>query len=73
MAINLTTAQPALAAAGIELAADFHALSSDQVLALLDLAKQQGYRAPASANGSLARCFFAALVRRARTMAAPNQ
>lgn len=66
MAVTYTpTTSRALEQAGITLNEDFHALSSDQVRALIDLADADKYRAPKSASGSRARCYYAALQRRA--------
>lgn len=52
---------------GIDFAADFHTLNTDQVLALVDMAKSWGYREPKNANGSRARYFFAFLAREPKT------
>jgi hypothetical protein len=45
---------------------DFHALNSDQVAFLLEAADHLKYKAPANANGSRARYFYAYLQRLAR-------
>lgn len=50
----------------IPLNRDFHALDSDTVARILDLARLVKYREPKNANGSKARCFHAFLKRRAR-------
>jgi hypothetical protein len=50
---------------------DFHALRSEQVQVLLDVAKEWGYREPKHANGSRARCFFYMLQRHANRSAKP--
>lgn len=63
MRLRYDLAQPHLAAAGIDLEADFHSLSSSQVGKLVELAKATGYRRPANANGSLAQYYFDALYR----------
>lgn len=44
---------------------DFHGLSSDQALQLLEFAKAHNYRKPANANGSTARMFYKMLERKA--------
>lgn len=51
----------------LDLAADFHALDSDTVQQLVDVAKAVGYRRPRNANGSTARYFFAYLARQPKT------
>jgi hypothetical protein len=51
----------------LDLSADFHALNSDTVLELVDVAKSVGYRAPKNRNGSPARCFFEYLTRSPKT------
>lgn len=65
--LKLTTAGAiaAATAAGIDLKADFHTLSSSQVDHLLGLRRLHGYRAPAAnrRNGSPARYFFSYLVK----------
>lgn len=55
-----------LEACGVALRADFHALSSSQVEALVAAAKRARYRRPAHANGSTGRYYHALLQRRAR-------
>ena len=50
-------------AAGVDFRADFHALPSSAVAALLDAADRYGYRTPRNASGSRARCFFQFLTR----------
>lgn len=47
----------------VDFSADFHTLSTEAVLALVDAAKANGYRKPKNANGSTARYFFAYLNR----------
>ena len=64
MTINLANALTALNSAGIDIDADFHALPSSQVEVLVELAKADGYKKPANANGSTARYYFAALQRK---------
>jgi hypothetical protein len=49
----------------IELGADYHALSTDQVQALIDWANRDKYRKPVNANGSRGRYYHAMLQRRA--------
>lgn len=52
---------------------DFHTLRSDQVLRLVDYAKQFGYRKSATSSGSTARAFHTHLSnRRARDIRASN-
>jgi len=51
--------------------ADFHALSSEQVQVLLDVANEWKYREPKHANGSRARCFFYMLQRHANRSVKP--
>lgn len=63
MAVNYTAVSGQLNTSGIDITADFHTLHSSQVRMLGYLAKTQGYRMPKDANGSLARYYFAALVR----------
>lgn len=48
----------------VDFSADFHALNSAAVDALVQAAKAAGYRKPKNANGSTARYFFAYLNRR---------
>jgi hypothetical protein len=64
--INLSSALSAFNTAGIETTADFHTLSTSQVEVILEQARLSGYRKPANANGSTARYFFAAVVRKRR-------
>lgn len=64
MAIDYQAAIGKLTSAGISLDTDFHALTSSQVLIVLDVAKAAGYRVPKNASGSPARMFFAALQRK---------
>lgn len=64
MAIDITSTLSAFNAAGIDINADFHTLTSSQVDVLVDLAKTQGYRKPVQANGSTARYYFAAVQRK---------
>jgi len=60
-------AQKTLKTFGITFREDFHTLRGDQVQALLDEAKAQGYRHPKNANGSTARYFFAAVQRKLKS------
>lgn len=48
---------------GLDLSADFHALNSETVGKLAEVAKAVGYRAPVNRSGSPARCFFEYLAR----------
>lgn len=48
---------------GIFKGANFHALRSDQVSALVECAKEQGYKKPKNANGSTGRYFYSRVVR----------
>jgi len=50
----------------IPLDRDYHALNSDVVHRILELATELKYRVPANANGSKARYFHAYLVRTAK-------
>lgn len=70
MAIDTERVRDALSAHGYQLeSVDFHALDSDAVLTLVDIARAQGYRKPRNANGSRARYFFyAAQRKRAREL-----
>lgn len=61
------TAIELLKVAGVDMAADFHALSTDQVLKVLEVANACRYREPKSASGSRARCFFEYLNRTRKT------
>ncbi|MGH9931702.1 MAG: hypothetical protein ACREA9_21070 [Pyrinomonadaceae bacterium] len=68
----MTTAKQAMrerlaSSHGIDFTSDFFTLSTDQVLALVDMAKSWGYRKPRNANGSTARYFFAFLAREPKT------
>lgn len=68
--MNTTATKKAAALAllpHLDLTADFHALDSDTVLQLADVAKAVGYRRPRNANGSTARYFFAYLARQPKT------
>lgn len=49
--------------AGVDFRADFHALPSSAVAALLAAADLHNYRQPRNASGSRARCFFYFLTR----------
>ena len=51
---------------GAPIDADFHALHSTQVNAIVDEARRAGYRKPKNANGSRGRYFFARLQRLCR-------
>jgi hypothetical protein len=62
--INVEHALSAFNEARIDWRADFHTLSSSQVETLVEIAREQGYRKPKSANGSTARYFFAAVARK---------
>lgn len=64
MAINLSNALTMFNRYGIDIKADFHTLTSSQVEIVLECAKQDGYKPPKNANGSRARCYFAALQRK---------
>lgn len=60
---RLTSASELLQSCGIQIGANFHALKSEQVDALLELAKFYRYRKPKNATGSRARCYHARLQR----------
>ncbi|HEY8926186.1 MAG TPA: hypothetical protein VIU64_17510 [Polyangia bacterium] len=61
-----TNARATLEAMRIPVGADFHALSSSQVDALIAEADRVRYQRPANANGSRARYFHDRLQRQAR-------
>lgn len=63
--MDSTTAYDILQACGIPLNEDFHRLSSETVLKLLDYAKAHKYRTPRNANGSRGRYFHAYVNRKA--------
>lgn len=56
--IPVCAAKTMLRARGVDLNADFHALSRSDVDTVLDVAKAAGYRKSKSAPGSRARMFF---------------
>ena len=60
-----TRARAILCACKIEIGADFHALTLDQLDILMTHARMDRYRQPANANGSLGRYYHAMLQRRA--------
>lgn len=68
MAINIKAVVKAFNEAGIPVTADFHALSMRQVAVIAEQAGLSKYRAPKNANGSTARCFFAAVARKATAL-----
>jgi hypothetical protein len=53
----------------IDLTADFHTLSTDEVDVIVAQAKAHGYRKPKNANGSTGRYFFQLLKRLKATTA----
>jgi hypothetical protein len=59
------TARDTLARCGAPLDADFHALGSSVIEAIVEAARAYGYRKPKNANGSRARYFHAYLMRTA--------
>lgn len=65
MAINLRAALSAFKQAGIDPKADFDALNSGQVDAILTQARADHYRKPLHSNGSKARYYFYAVQRMA--------
>lgn len=68
--LDKNEARAILARCGISLNDDFHALPSEQVMRLCDEAHDRGYRKPKMANGSLARCFHAYVIRTMRSLTA---
>jgi hypothetical protein len=60
---NLGAVMSIFNSAGIDTRADFHTLTSSQVEAILEAAKESGYRKPKNASGSTARYFFQAVAR----------
>jgi hypothetical protein len=66
VAAERLNARETLRACGIDVGADFHALSAQQVDALLAAADRVKYQRPPNANGSRARYFHDRLQRRAR-------
>lgn len=64
--VNLSAARGVLNTEGISLKENFHTLRPSQVEAIVQLAKESGYRKPRNANGSTGRYYFQALARKAR-------